>query len=102
MDSQTLALVLSTLAQLRGARQRHSTARAIATEAACIVIVAMASMAAIGCAAVALWSGVLPLIGPVWAPLVAAGAFVVVAALALLVMSSVRSRKHEPEFDPAH
>ncbi len=100
MDTRTLAMVLSTLAQLGGARQRRSAARTIAIEIACAVAAAAAAAAAIGCAAVALWSFALPSLGPVGTPLLVAGAFLLVCAIALLVIAQLRGGHREAP-DPA-
>lgn len=51
----------------------------------CVLIAALLAVAAMGCAVAALWIYLLPLLGPVGAPLVAAGALLVLALVLLLV-----------------
>jgi hypothetical protein len=55
----------------------------------CLLIAALLSVAAMGCAVAALWIYLLPLLGPVGAPLGAAGALIVIALVLLLVARSV-------------
>ncbi|HEX3498905.1 MAG TPA: hypothetical protein VHT04_06230 [Stellaceae bacterium] len=55
----------------------------------CLLIAALLSVAAMGCGVAALWIYLLPLLGPVGAPLVAAGALLVIALVLLLVARSV-------------
>jgi hypothetical protein len=100
MDSRTLALVISTLAQMRGGGHQPSAARVIATEAVCAIFAIGTAAAAIGCAAVALWCLALPTLGPVWTPLLVALALLVVCAIALLVIVQISGRRREAAIDP--
>ena len=98
MDSRTLALVLSTLAELRNAKPQRSMARTIATEAVCLMVAVVAMTATIGCAAAALWNYALPLLGSTWTPLVVALAFLVICVIALLAMTQMlrQGRRRDP------
>jgi hypothetical protein len=101
MDSRTLALVISTVAQMRGGGHRPSPARTIAAEAVCLIVAIGTAAAALGCAAVALWCLALPSLGPVGAPLVVAAAFLLIAIVALVVIAQLSARHREPAIDPA-
>lgn len=84
MDVRTIAQTLSTLAQLRNATRQRPAARLIAFGTVCLILAMWAGIAAIGCAAVALWSYLLPYVGPAWTPLIVAAAFIVVGMLLLV------------------
>lgn len=97
MDVRTIAQTLSTLAQLRNATRQRPAARLIAFGTVCLILAMWAGIAAVGCAAVALWSYLLPYAGPAWTPLIVAGAFIIVGAILVTVTRIEWGPKKPPE-----
>lgn len=77
--SELLRLALTLLATPPQRRSSTDTIVALAATA----VVGLAVVAAVACAAAATWIGLHPLVGPIGAPLIVAGAFVVVALVGL-------------------
>ncbi|HEY1721389.1 MAG TPA: hypothetical protein VGG27_09110 [Magnetospirillaceae bacterium] len=96
MDVRTITQVLSTLAELRTASSQRPAARLIAFGTVCFILAMWAGIAAVGCAAVALWSYALPYTGPVWTPLIVAAAFIIGSGGLLLLGRMEWSRKAAP------
>jgi hypothetical protein len=94
MDVRTIASTLSMLAELRNATHLQPAARSIALGTVCLILAVWAGIAAIGCAAAALWSYALPTQGPVGAALIVTLAFLILAAaLALTAWIEVHQRR---------
>lgn len=94
MDVRTIASTLSMLAELRNATHQRPAARSIALGTVCLILAVWAGIAAIGCAAAALWSYELPLQGPAGAALIVTLAFVVLAIiLAVAAWIEVHQRR---------
>src|SRR5258708_7019774 len=70
----------------------------ITTSAVCAVLAGACAAAALGCAIAALWIYLIPLVGPVGAPLVVAATFTVLC-LALLLAARVVVRRRPPPRD---
>lgn len=74
-------------------------ARRMSIAACCAVVAAAFALASVGCAIAALWVSVLPAVGPVGAPLIAAAALLLLC-LALLA-TVARLSRHRPPPLPA-
>jgi len=97
-----MKILLAALARLALAQRAGAAAGRYATAAACGLLAAVVVFAALGCAAAALWLFALPYVGPVWAPLIVAGAFLLLALVLLAVArAALRRKSAAPPLDMA-
>jgi len=95
-DGNPVALIVQTLAGLGGAQSSSPTAKSIAIGAGVSALAAITGLAAIGCAAFALWVYALPRLGEVGAPLIVAIALAAVCGGSLLGVRSLWSPRPAP------
>jgi len=86
-----IGLVLPILAQLTPANGGIRHAPRTTADLACVLLAALAAIAATGCLVAALWLWLLPQIGPVAAPVACAVALIFVGSM--LVLMGVRFRR---------
>jgi len=92
------------LAILAGARRGAgngvaASARRLATAALCVVVAGLLALAAVGCAAAALWVWAIPQFGPAGAPLAVAVALAA-GCLAALALTRRAARPRQPPAAP--
>ena len=93
--------LLAALARLALAQRAGAAVERCAVAVACGLLAAIFVFTALGCAAAALWLFALPHVGPVYAPLIVAGAFLLLALVVLAVARSRLRRKRPPPLDMA-
>lgn len=87
-----IKIIAMTMAQAR-ARNIAAAAGRIAGAVLCAGFMMMFFVAALGCGVAALWIYALPVVGPVAAPLVAAGALLVACLILMAIARGLLSRK---------
>jgi hypothetical protein len=100
MDALTSGAV-SAFAETMSAGGVGVAARRMTIGAWCVALATVFGAASVGCAVAALWVLVLPEVGPVGAPLVAAGALLLLCLPLLVIARSVLRRRPPPPPAPA-
>jgi hypothetical protein len=90
-----LQLAVSLL-RLSAAEGMRAASRRLALALCCGVIAALAGFAALGCAVAALWSALLPPLGPVWTPVVIGLVFAVISVACLLGLRAFARPRARP------
>jgi hypothetical protein len=85
--------LLAAFARFAAAERLKDAAGRFALAAVCGAVAAVFVFAAIGCAAAALWLYLLPCVGPVYAPLIVAGALLAIALACVLGAVYILRRK---------
>ena len=93
-------MALSALLQGTLASRTADAAGRLAIPILCGMVGMLFAIAAIGCLAAALWLLVLPSVGPVWAPIICAGAFLAVGGIVvlsgLMISRRMKARSRPP------
>jgi hypothetical protein len=76
-------------------------ARRMMVAALCVALATVFATASVGCAVTALWVSVLPEVGPVGAPLIAAGVLFLLCLPLLVIARSILRRRPQPLSAPA-
>jgi hypothetical protein len=90
---ETLKTLLALLARLVSVERIGAAAGRAAAAAALGAVAVLFVVAALGCAAAALWLFALPYVGPVYAPLIVAGVLLLIALVILAVARGVLRRQ---------
>jgi len=94
--ARVLSLLIAALAQSAAAEHGRRAAWHAVWAALVAILAAACALAALGCAVAALWLALRPLVGPVAAWLIGAGALLAVAATLLIVVRRAVKRRGAP------
>ena len=97
-----IKLAVSALLATGGVNHLQASITRLVVVAACAALAAVMMLGVLGCLAAALWIYTLPSLGPVGAPLVVAGAFLIVTLILVAIACRVRRPgRRKPAAAPA-